>query len=104
MAAHRAAYDVVLARSVARLPVLLEYLLPLAKVGGLCVAMKGDTAAAEVQDSKRALGLLGGQILRIEPVALPGVTDAHHLVVVKKVAHTPVSYPRKPGLPSQNPL
>ena len=49
--AHRAAYDVVVARAVARLPALLEYLLPFAKVGGLCIAMKGRTAQAEAADS-----------------------------------------------------
>jgi hypothetical protein len=37
-------------------------------------------------------------------VQLPGVPDEHQLVVVKKVAHTPTSYPRKPGLPAQKPL
>jgi 16S rRNA (guanine527-N7)-methyltransferase len=104
MHTHRAAYDLVLARSVARLPVLLEYLLPLAKIGGLCIALKGESAAAEVQDSKRALNLLGGQVMHIKPVQLPGVSDEHQLVVVKKVAHTPSSYPRKPGLPAQKPL
>jgi 16S rRNA (guanine527-N7)-methyltransferase len=104
MTGRRAAYDLVLARSVARLPSLLEYMLPLARVGGKCIAMKGNTAAAEAADSKRALALLGGRLERIEAVQLPGVTDPHYLVVVEKVARTPAAYPRKPGTPTQKPL
>lgn len=102
--AHRAVYDVVVARSVARLPALAEYLLPLARVGGRCIAMKGETAAAEAQDAKRALSILGGRVTTIEMVNLPDVADAHHLVVIEKHAPTPSAYPRKPGAPTQKPL
>lgn len=104
MPEHRAAYDLVLARAVARLPVLLEYLLPLAKVGGRCVAMKGHTAHEEAEASKRALQTLGGRLASIESVDLPAVDEPHYLVVVDKVAHTPSVYPRRPGLPAQKPL
>lgn len=101
---HRAAYDLVLARAVARLPALLEYLLPLAKVGGRCIAMKGATAADEARDSARALKTLGGTLRAIEPVTLPGVTEPHYLVVVDKTAPTPKAYPRQPGTPTRRPL
>lgn len=104
MPGQRATYDVVVARAVARLPVLLEYLLPLAKVGGRCVAMKGKTAQAEAEDSGHALRTLGGRLVGIETVTLPGVDEAHHLVVVEKVAPTPMLYPRKPGVPTKTPL
>lgn len=100
----RGQFDGVLARAVARLPVLLEYLLPLARVGGLCVAMKGSTAQQEAADSARALRTLGGELARIETVSLPTVQEAHHLVIVRKTARTPPAYPRKPGLPTQKPL
>lgn len=100
----RAAYDLVVARSVARLPALLEYLLPLAKVGGRCVAMKGRTAAAEVADSARALTVLGGRVTAVEAVTLPGLAEPHYLVVVEKIAHCPADYPRKPGIPAHKPL
>lgn len=100
----RAAYDLVLARSVARLPALAEYLLPLAKVGGRCIAMKGETAAAEAVDAKRALSLLGGRVEKIEPIKLPDVLDTHYLVVIEKIAATPSAYPRKPGMPTKTPL
>ncbi len=100
----RAAYDVVTARSVARLPTLLEYLLPLAKLGGRCIAMKGTTAEQEVADSRRALTLLGGRVQHIMPVELPDVPDKHYLIVIEKVTHTPSAYPRKAGLPAKEPL
>lgn len=101
----RAAYDLVVARAVARLPALLEYLLPLAKVGGRCVAMKGAaTAQSEVDDARNALRTLGGKLLSIQSVALPNVAEAHALVVIEKTAHTPTAYPRKPGIPTKKPL
>jgi 16S rRNA (guanine527-N7)-methyltransferase len=104
MPRHRAGYDLVLARSVARLPSLVEYMLPLAKLGGRCIAMKGETAAGEAADSKRALALLGGRLGTIEAVHLPDTPDAHYLVVIEKVAPTPAPYPRKPGMPTKMPL
>jgi 16S rRNA (guanine527-N7)-methyltransferase len=77
---------------------------PLAKVGGRCIAMKGETAASEAADAKRALHLLGGRLAGIESIQLPGVADEHHLVVIEKVNSTPGAYPRKPGTPTQKPL
>lgn len=104
MPQHRNRYDVVVARSVARMPVLVEYMLPLAKVNGRCVAMKGDTAHTEATDAKRALVLLGGKLEAIQSLQLPGVADVHNLVTIQKIAPTPAAYPRKPGTPSQKPL
>ncbi len=102
--AHRAAYDLAVARAVARLPVLLEYLLPLVRVGGRCIAMKGITAHEEAESARRALRTLGGRLIGIETVMLPGVAEPHHLVMVEKTASTPPLYPRKPGTPSKKPL
>lgn len=101
---HRAHYDLVLARAVARLPSLLEYLLPLAKVGGVCIAMKGRTAHEEAADSARALGILGGRLKDIVTIQLPTLDEPHYLVCVEKVARTPNTYPRKPGVPTRKPL
>jgi len=100
----RGAYDVVTARAVARLPVLLEYLLPLAKIGGRCIAMKGKTAEEEARDSEKALRVLGGKLREIIPITLPGIDESHHLVVVEKIAATPRQYPRKPGIPTRKPI
>lgn len=100
----RSQYDLVVARAVARLPALVEYLLPFARVGGLCVAMKGDTAHQEADDAQNALRLFGGRVQRIDTVQLPGVEQTHYLVMVEKTDATPAAYPRKPGIPTRKPL
>lgn len=100
----REKYDIVLARAVANMPVLSEYLLPLCKIGGCCVALKGEHAAAEVQQSESALRILGGHVKKIVPIELPRVTETHHLVIIEKIAATPPKYPRRSGMPSKRPL
>lgn len=104
LAHQRGTYDVVIARAVARLPILLEYLLPLAKIGGLCVAMKGVTAAEELEASRPALEALGGKADQLIEVALPGVPEPHYLIIIRKERATPNSFPRKPGIPAKKPL
>jgi 16S rRNA (guanine527-N7)-methyltransferase len=101
---HRERYDWAIARAVAGLPVLAEYLLPLIKVGGVMLAQKGDGAPAEVQRSDRALTILGGKMRQLIPIILPGVVDERYLVVIDKAAATPPKYPRKAGTPSKEPL
>ncbi|WP_162910037.1 16S rRNA (guanine(527)-N(7))-methyltransferase RsmG [Aggregatilinea lenta] len=100
----RERYDLVLARAVAQMPVLMEYLLPFCRVGGLCVALKGESAHAETRQAETALQLLGGHLEKIIPVELPQVPETHYLVLVKKVAATPPAYPRRAGMPTKRPL
>lgn len=104
MPAHREQYDWALARAVALLPVLAEYLLPLVRLGGFMLAMKGENAPAEAHTAERAFRLLGGHLQRLIPVALPGVADERYLVVVDKVAASPTTYPRRVGVPARKPL
>lgn len=101
---HRAHFDVVTARAVARLPALLEYLLPLAKVGGVCIAMKGVTAQDEARDAQAAMQVLGGDLKEIVEIHLPEVEEPHYLVIVEKTRKTPSQYPRKAGTPTKTPL
>lgn len=101
---HRERYDWALARAVAEMRILAEYLLPLVRVGGYALAQKGEQAPAEVQRAEQALALLGGEVERLEPVALPGVAEERYLVVVRKVAATPDRYPRREGMPAKRPL
>lgn len=96
--------DWALARAVAGLPVLLEYLLPLVRVGGRALAMKGETALAEIQSASRAISLLGGIARDPVPVKLPGIPEVRYLVVVEKKSSTPRSYPRRIGIPAKKPL
>ena len=102
--AHRERYDWAVARAVAILPVLAEYLLPLVRVGGSMLAMKGESGHAETHSAENALKLLGGQLRQIMPVTLPGVAEERCLVVVDKVAATPHAYPRRVGVPAKKPL
>jgi 16S rRNA (guanine527-N7)-methyltransferase len=102
--ASRERYDLVLARAVAQMSVLAEYLLPLCKVGGRCVALKGESAAVEVQQAENAFRILGGRFEKIIPVELPQVPETHYLVVIQKIAATPPQYPRRAGMPSKRPL
>ena len=101
---HREKYEWAVARAVAGLNVLSEYLLPLVKVGGAMLAQKGESGPAEAQSAEKAMELLGGKLKQLIPVNLPGVADDRYLVVVEKVAATPPRYPRKPGIPMKQPL
>lgn len=101
---HRGAYTLSLARAVAPLPVLVEYLLPFTKVGGWALAQKGDTAHEEAQNASEALGILGGHVDRLIPVELPGVVETRYLVLIQKIAETPEQYPRRIGIPTKRPL
>lgn len=102
--AHRAAYDVALARAVADLAVLAEYLLPLVRVGGTAIAQKGARVEEEIARAAKAIRILGGGPPRITPYRLPGLDEARSLVLIPKLRPTPPAYPRRPGVPSQTPL
>jgi 16S rRNA (guanine527-N7)-methyltransferase len=102
--AHRERYDWAVARAVAEMPVLAEYLLPLVKRGGHAVAQKGKDAPAETLGAAGAIQRLGGELEQLVQVELPGVAEPRYLVSLKKVAATPRQYPRRPGLPGKTPL
>jgi 16S rRNA (guanine527-N7)-methyltransferase len=104
MREHREKYDWGIARAVANMRVLSEYLLPLVQVGGMMLAQKGETGPSEVHSAEEAIKLLGGEVRQLVPVTLPGVVEERHLVVVDKVATTPPGYPRRPGIPGKKPL
>ena len=100
----REKYDVAVSRAVAPLNVLLEYLLPLVSVGGVCICMKGPNVSQETEDAKRAIELLGGVIEKEEKIILPDSDNERNIIIIKKVKETPVKYPRKAGLPSKEPI
>ncbi|MFZ5819997.1 MAG: 16S rRNA (guanine(527)-N(7))-methyltransferase RsmG [Chloroflexota bacterium] len=104
MREHREQYDWGVARAVANMRVLAEYLLPLVQMGGVMLAQKGESGPAEVHAAESAINLLGGKVRQLLPVTLPGVVEERHLVLVDKVAATPPGYPRKPGTPARKPL
>ena len=101
---HREQYDIALARSVAFMPVLLEYLLPLTKVGGRAICFKGDNARQEYEDGEFARERLGGEEPEFVEVNLPEHERVHYLVIYRKKRQTPIEYPRRPGRPLKKPL
>lgn len=101
---HREKYDWAVARAVASLNVLSEYLLPFVKVGGRMLAQKGESGPAEAHTAEHAIKLLGGKIQQLIPLNLPGVVEDRYLVLVGKVHVMPPKYPRKPGHPAKEPL
>jgi 16S rRNA (guanine527-N7)-methyltransferase len=100
----REQYDWAVARAVAGLPVLAEYLLPLVKVGGRALAQKGETGPAEAESAAGAMQLLGGRLEKILPVELPGILEKRFLILMEKQTPTPAKYPRRAGAPSKKPL
>lgn len=101
---HREQYQVVCARAVAGLPVLLEYLLPFAKVGGKALIWKGPALYDELEAGKKAAELLGGQVSAPVLVQIPGRDWQHLLLSCEKIQRTVRQYPRKAGTPSRQPL
>ena len=97
----RGSFDLVVARAVAPLPVLLELALPFARVGGRVATPKGSRAAAEAEASRNALSTLGARLFTM-PLKVPGPPQT--LMVAVKSRETPDEYPRRPGIPAKSPL
>jgi len=103
-AQHRGRYDVVVARSVARLPELAELTLPFCSVGGAVIAAKHQDVADEVREAAWAAEQLGGAPAEVRVVAAPGPSPPDAIVVWRKVRATPERYPRRAGVPHKRPL
>ena len=100
----RESYDIVVSRAVASLNVLVEYMLPVLKMGGFCICMKAFNIDEEVKNAKKACELLGGSIDFIDEVTLPNTDIIRKNIVVRKIKDTPNRFPRKAGIPSKEPL
>lgn len=101
---YREGYDIVTSRAVANLSTLSEYMLPMLKIGGMCISMKGIDVEEEMNQSKNAIKLLGGKIKSVESLKLPGRNDSRNIILIEKIKNTPSKYPRKAGIPSKEPL
>jgi 16S rRNA (guanine527-N7)-methyltransferase len=101
---YREQFDLATARAVADLAVLVEYALPLVRIGGRFIAQKGATPEAELEAAGTAIQLLGGRHVATMAYNLPGHDASLHLVVIEKIAPTPAKYPRRPGMPEKRPL
>lgn len=100
---YREKFDICIARAVASLPVLMEYSLPFIKIGGTFIAMKAETKG-EIENSQKALQLLGGKIETISEFILPMSDHKRTIICIKKIKQTSFQYPRKAGKPAKDPL
>lgn len=101
--AMRENFDIVTARAVAQLRILCEYCLPLVKMKGYFIAMKGPGANEELFEARNALDILGGDKVDIKQVQLPNAGE-RNLIVVRKLSFTPKGYPRHGGTITKHPL
>jgi len=101
---YRENFDIAISRAVAPLNVLLEYLIPLVKVGGKCICMKGSNVEEEIETSRNALNKLNAEIELVESFKLPGTDMKRNIVIIKKIGKTDKAFPRKAGTPSKKPL
>ena len=105
VARYRERFDWAVGRAVANLPILVEYLLPLVRVGGAVLAQKGESGPAEVHASEKAVRLLGGRLRQLIKVNLPGVAEERYLVVIDKIRRYPAELSQKSrGIRRKKPL
>ena len=100
----REGFDLGVARAVAPMNVLCEYTLPLVRVGGHMLALKGPGLDGELARAEGALKLLGGAVEGVQPLPIPGRDWDHRAVWIKKTAPTPEKYPRRAGAVEKRPL
>lgn len=101
---YRERFDIAVARAVADVAVLVEYALPLLRIGGRFVAQKGTDPRDELRAAENAIAVLGGKYESTLPYRLPATDEPLHLVVIEKMGPTPAKYPRRPGMPAKRPL
>ena len=90
---HREKYDIAVCRAVAKLNVLAEYMLPYLRIGGSFICMKGPNIDEEIENSRKAINILGGKIEKIENFELDG--NQRNIIIIKKEKNCPNNFPRK---------
>lgn len=100
----RESFDFVTSRAVASMNVLLEYVLPFARVGGYCYLYKGPDYKNELYEAQNALDILGGELKKAKEINVPGLTAKRYILVIKKIKSTDKKYPRRAGIPKKRPL
>lgn len=101
---NREKFDVAVARAVAKMNTLLEYLLPLVKVGGLVIAYKGSNVGEEFAEAENAMYILGGKVVKSIRFDLPNNYGERNIVIIQKIKPTPAEYPRGKNLPKLKPI
>jgi 16S rRNA (guanine527-N7)-methyltransferase len=101
---YRERFDVAVSRAVAELAVLAELTLPFCKTGGCVIAQKKGDIQLEIEQSLKAVEMLGGRLTKVEKIELEGLNDERYLIVIDKIKAAPGKYPRRPGMPEKRPL
>jgi 16S rRNA (guanine527-N7)-methyltransferase len=78
--------------------------LPFCKIGGCCIVQKKGDIGKEIEQSKKAITLIGGRLREVRPVEIEELSDDRWLVIIDKVEFTPKNYPRRPGMPEKRPI
>lgn len=100
----RESFDIATSRAVANMAVLSEFCLPYVKISGYFVALKGPAIEEELENSKKALSVLGGKLLRVDETIIEDTDLNHNIVVVEKIKECPKTYPRKAGTVTKKPI
>lgn len=100
---NRDKYDIVISRAVARLNILLELCIPLVKVGGYFIAMKGSKVEEEIKEAKNAFKKLNCEVVELNKFQLPLSKEERNIVLIKKM-ETSNKYPRKYSEIKRKPL
>ena len=103
-AAYREQFDLCVSRAVANLATLSEYCIPFVKVGGKCIPYKAADVEEEVENAKKAIHVLGGNLLEVKKLTLPDSNIERSFVFIEKKKNTPKAYPRKAGTASKEPI
>lgn len=101
---YRQKFDVATSRAVANLSTLSEYMIPLVKINGRCICMKGKEIKEELKDSLNAIKVLGGKVENVEEFELADNDINRSIIYILKEKYTPNKYPRKAGTPSKDPI
>ena len=100
---YREKFDVATTRAVSNLSTILEYMLPFVKIGGLAICMKGPGFKEELEVSKKAIEVLGGELVKIETIKIDEEME-RNLLIIEKKKQTPNKYPRGQGQPLKEPI
>ena len=101
---YREKFDYATSRAVANLSTLAEYLIPLVKIKGKVISMKGSTVDEEIENSRKAINVLGGKISGIDEFDLPDSDIKRNIIIIEKIRNTSNKYPRKAGTPAKDPI
>lgn len=100
----RESFDICISRAVANMSTLSEYCIPFVKLGGSFIAYKGPDCQEELDESAKAIKMMGGEISRIDRPQFDELPFEHTLIYIAKTENTKSKYPRKAGTPSKEPI